>query len=330
MMFQDWDENSFRDQYRDGLIHMLGRNTFGGWILVLANSMQDPDLRTVLRLPLDDAFAMLKATLPEGSDDDIEVFDRIRQGAPHKMLSHWHSASRDAWKLVTNPMRQFRPMRLSRDPLHSLYRAFDPDGFNFSKADLEPEVFKEGEWNGVQLRVLYNKFPFAPWHLIMVPDPYSQNPQYITREYHVFAMALVAELSTRLPGVTLAYNSLGAGASVNHLHFQFSVIEELLPIEETRWKHHGGDESYPIECIHSDDADEAWYAIDERQLEGKPFNIIYRDGRCYLMKRKSLAEVDDCKLPQGVTWYESAGVFVFPDSPQGPFCPMTSLGKYRC
>ena len=202
-MFEDWDKEGFRDRFREGLIHMLGRNTFGGWILVLANSMQDPGLRTVLRLPLDDAFAMLKATMPDGSDEDLDVFDRIRQGAPHHLLHNWRSASRDAWKLVTNPMRQMRPMRLSRDPLHSLYREFDSERFNFSSPDLEPEIFEEGEWNGIRVKVLYNKFPFAPWHLIMVPDPEAQNAQYMTREYHSFAMELIKMLSSQLPGVSM-------------------------------------------------------------------------------------------------------------------------------
>lgn len=329
-MFLEWDLDRFRRQYREGLIEMLQRDSLGAWILVLANSMQDPELRAALRGPIDDAYSRLSSVMAEGSQDDIAVFNRLRQGAPHHLFRHWHSASRDAWRLVTNPMRQLRPMRLARDPLRSLYRAFNPDGFNFSHAHLQPEIFYEGCWQGMSYRVFYNKFPFAPWHLLVVPDVDSCHPQYLTEHSHSHIMELVRRLADRLPGVVMAYNSLGAGASVNHLHFQFALIEEALPVEEQRWRHHGGAEDYPLDCILSEDSREAWKAIDERQRSGRPFNLIYRGNSCYLLKRKSQAEVADCLLPQGVTWYESAGVFVFPHHPRAPFSLATSLGKYRC
>jgi diadenosine tetraphosphate (Ap4A) HIT family hydrolase len=329
-MFLEWDADGFRRQFSQGLVEMLQRDSLGAWILVLANSMQDPHLRAALRGPIEKTYARLKGMDAGGNEDDMAVFNRIREGAPHHLFSHWHSASRDAWRLVTNPMRQLRPMRLSRDPLKSLYRDFDPEGFNFSRPHLEPEIFREGEWQGSSWRVLYNKFPFAPWHLLVVPDVNAGLPQYLTGKDHRRVMELVGMLSKRLPGVVMAYNSLGAGASVNHLHFQFAVIEDTLPVEERRWRHHGGNEPYPLDCTLSNDPDTAWKAIDERQQSGRPFNLIYRGGCCYLLMRKSQAEVEDCELPQGVTWYESAGVFVFPDQSRIPSCFTTSLGKYRC
>ena len=329
-MFLEWDLDRFRRQYKEGLVEMLQRDSLGAWILVLANSMQDPELRAQLRGPIGHAYSRLSSVLAEGSEDDIAVFNRIRQGAPHHLFHHWHSASRDAWRLVTNPMRQLRPMRLARDPLRSLYRDFNPDGFNFSRTHLKAEIFYEGDWQGVSYRVFYNKFPFAPWHLLVVPDVDRCHPQYLTEHYHSHVMELVRRLTDRLPGVVMAYNSLGAGASVNHLHFQFALIEETLPVEEQRWRHHGGTGDYPLDCILSEDSSEAWKAIEERQRSGRPFNLIYRGSSCYLLKRKSQAEVTDCLLPQGVTWYESAGVFVFPDHPRKPFSLATSLGQYRC
>ncbi|MGD9296806.1 MAG: hypothetical protein PVG47_05370 [Chromatiales bacterium] len=329
-MFLDWDADGFRRQFSEGLVAMLQRDSPGAWILVLANSMQDPQLRAALRGPIQEAYGRLEGIVAEGSEDDIAVLNRIREGAPHHLFRHWHSASRDAWRLVTNPMRQLRPMRLSRDPLKSLYRDFDPHAFNFSRPHLEPEIFREGDWQESSWRVLYNKFPFAPWHLLVVPDVHAGLPQYLTEDNHRQVMGLVGWLSERLPGVIMAYNSLGAGASVNHLHFQFAVMEETLPVEQRCWQHHGGNEPYPLDCILSNDPEIAWKAIEERQRSGRPFNLIYRGEDCYLLKRKSQAEVEDCMLPQGVTWYESAGVFVFPDQPGTSLCLTTSLGRYRC
>jgi len=33
-----------------------------------------------------------------------------------------------------------------------------------------------------KLRVLYNKFPFAPWHLLIMPEAEQQHPQFLTQK----------------------------------------------------------------------------------------------------------------------------------------------------
>lgn len=47
-MFLDWDADGFRRQFTQGLVEMLQRDAPGAWILVLANSMQDPQFRAAL------------------------------------------------------------------------------------------------------------------------------------------------------------------------------------------------------------------------------------------------------------------------------------------
>ncbi len=100
------------------------------------------------------------------------------------------------------------------------------------------------------MRVLYNKFPFAPWHLLVVPEPEQTLPQFLTQTHHARMMALVTEQADALPGLGMAFNSLGAYASINQLHFQGFVREAPFPVELPRWRHNGGEDEYPLECWH--------------------------------------------------------------------------------
>jgi hypothetical protein len=82
-------------------------------------------------------------------------------------------------------------------------------------------------------------------------------------------------LGRSLPGVGLAYNGFGAFASVNHLHFQFFVRGEPLPIADPAWHHNGGGIRYPIGCTTYHGVDPAWDAISALNAEGASYNLIY-------------------------------------------------------
>ena len=72
-MFLDWDADGFRRHYREGLLEILRHDSVGGWILVLANSMQEPELREALRGPVDAALARLQSGLAQGSEEDLSL-----------------------------------------------------------------------------------------------------------------------------------------------------------------------------------------------------------------------------------------------------------------
>ena len=52
--------------------------------------------------------------------------------------------------------------------------------------------------------------------------------------------ALVKPLSENLPGIGFGYNSYGALASINHLHFQLFYQEKPLAVSDSRWRQRRG------------------------------------------------------------------------------------------
>jgi diadenosine tetraphosphate (Ap4A) HIT family hydrolase len=156
---------------------------------------------------------------------------------------------------------------------------------------------------------LYNKFPFAPWHLLVVPEPAQTLPQFLSQTHHARMMTLVAEQASVLPGLGMAFNSLGAYASINQLHFQGFVRETRLPVELPRWQHRGGDEAYPLECWHTTSTQDAWQMIESLHQAKQPYNLLYRADGCYILPRKGQGRVELPNWAQGIAWHEACGVF---------------------
>lgn len=297
---------------------MLTPEGMGSFILVLANSMQDKALFQSLSSPLVKTFAQLQATTPAAPEDDQTVFTALVQTGI-QTLSCWEYRSLEPWELVINPLRALRPARGAGQRFNGIYQPFDPGKFHFNKPFLRPEILWEGKTNGLSLRVLYNKFPFAPWHLLVVPQPERNLPQFLTQAHHTHIMELVAEQAQQLPGLGMAFNSFGAYASVNHLHFQGFVRATPFPLEQQHWQHHGGQQAYPVECILTHNSSDAWQIIEELHHANQPYNLLYREKACYILPRKAQGLVD---LPAwafgGIGWHDLCGVLALPD--------MTALG----
>jgi hypothetical protein len=72
--------------------------------------------------------------------------------------------------------------------------------------------------DGRHLAINVNYAPILPHHFLLVPEPDANAPQVLTEQALRDADVLL-NLSTD-PTLVLGYNSLGAWASINHLHFQ--------------------------------------------------------------------------------------------------------------
>ena len=310
-MFIAADGDGFRRQFRDGLSQMLSADGLGAFILVLANSLQGDELRQPLLHALEKNFDAMK-TAGQGSDDDESVFAILaREGIEDQQC--WRHRAVGSWELVYNTMRRLRPERLSTQKFNAISQPFDDQLFNFNRSFLQPEILWQGEWNGHDFRVLYNKFPFAPWHLLIAPDADEQRPQYLDSKTHAMMWELVSAQQHVMPGFGVGYNSLGAGASVNHLHFQGFLRTQLLPVESTHWTHRGGRVDYPLKCQATDSVQQAWEMIDQFHQLNQPFNLLYRPGICYLLPRRPQGSVAAEAWAQGIAWYESCGVFTLAD-----------------
>jgi hypothetical protein len=311
-MFIAADIDAFKADFAAGLENMLTPTGLGAFILVLANSMQDRELFARLSAPLVKTFAQLQENNPDGPEDDRNVFAALLASGIDA-LDCWEHCPHEPWERVLNPLRSLRPARVSSEVFREIQQPFDPSKFHFNKPFLRPEILWEGAWQGGQLRVLYNKFPFAPWHLLVVPEPQQCLPQFLTREHHARMLALVAEQSNTLPGLGMAFNSLGAYASVNQLHFQGFMRETPLPLELPHWQHNGGQEAYPLDCLRTASAQESWQMIEALHAANQPYNLLYRTDACYIVPRQGQGLVALPAWAQGMAWHEICGVFTLPD-----------------
>ena len=303
---------AFRQLFLDTLRNMLSPDQAGAFILVLANSLQDDELRNALAHDLGVNFSAVQDTIRQGrhgiTEDDLEVFRAIETIGVDS-LSCWQSHDVGNWELVYNPVRGLRPARASAKAVDSIMRPFDDSEFHFNKPFLHPEILWQGGWAAAQWRVLYNKFPFAPYHLIIVPDPSLRLPQYLTADYHAMIWELTGQQQDALPGFGVGYNSLGACASVNQLHFQGFLREKLLPIEQQRWVHNGGAEQYPMNCRAFDSVSDSWALISKYHRNNQPYNLLYRQGTCFVLPRRMQGSGDVLPRVRGAGWIEECGVF---------------------
>ncbi len=300
--------------FAEGLAAMLeSHHGLGVYILVLANAAYDPSLWTQLAPALSSRHAKLAAAMTEAlkrgqklnePDDDVLVFLKLNTiGFDH--LSIMESRRAGPWETMYNPIRALRPPRSSGMKFEGLLRPFEPAGFHFNKAFLAREIFWEGDLAGKPARMLYNKFPFARLHGLLVPEPLRQMPQCLSPELFGWAWDVCAQ--SGVPGFCLGYNSHGAGASVNQLHFQSFVQAKPLPIQDPSFVHNGGSQPYPLPCLRFVDAESAWIELDHLHQCNIPYNLVYSPGCLHLVARvpqDSPRLSDACR---GYGWSEMAG-----------------------
>ena len=306
-MFIAPDLNSFKAQFTLPLKNMLNDGGLGTFILVLCNSMQDEALFNALKPDLKKSFTALTQSPPSNSPiDDKNVFLSIKQ-IGIEAFNCWETKKTEHWELVYNATRALRPSRSSGQLIEHIHQDFNPNTFHFNKPFLRPEILWEGHWGGASMRVLFNKFPFAPWHLLIAFEPEKQHPQYIHLDAHKTISALLKQ-NQHLSGFGIGYNSLGAFASINQLHFQGFIREDLLPIEHSHWRHNGGNKLYPLAVTRHHDPIKAWEHISRLHEDNQPYNLLYRLDSCYVIPQKGQAKPELSDWAQGVGWHEACGV----------------------
>ncbi|XP_018519741.1 GDP-D-glucose phosphorylase 1 [Lates calcarifer] len=125
----------------------------------------------------------------------------------------------------------------------SIQQEFNAKQFNFNKINPEEIIFemiKDTE-RGTALQydgqvhqpcrmvVLVNVSPLEFGHCLFVPDPSRCLPQVLTR--FAIQVGIESVLLSSDPGFRMGFNSLGAFASVNHLHLHGYYLDKELKIE---------------------------------------------------------------------------------------------------
>ena len=248
--------DNLRGAFMAGLERLLEDPGLGAYILVLANASFDPEIFRQLREPLERRFGeharRCRAAFAEGreleeTEDDLLVFLKL-VALGFQSIGTTQVRRAGPWEVQFNLLRAFRPKRMSCCPTRGSQVPFDPAGFHFNKPFLRKEAFWSGWIKGRSVDLLYNKFPFVELHGLLVPDREANLPQFLGRPYHHYVWELTRELAQGLPEIGFSYNSYGAHASVNHLHFQMFARRQPLPLLDPQWRHNGGEHSYPSPC----------------------------------------------------------------------------------
>jgi len=315
-MFIAENLNQFKSLFVNQLKNMLSDDELGAFILVLANSHQDAFLNNDLKDDLSKTFVALKEKFIAGNlnatQDDVDVFRQLLE-LELDDLPVWHSRIIGDWEIVCNAMRKLRPARSSTEVLSSIKQPYDEARFHFNKPFLKPEILWEGEYKGFNTRVLFNKFPFSDYHLLIVPAPEKNCSQLLTQEMHQYAFSLVEEMVDVLPGFGIGFNSLAAGASVNHLHFQGFIREREFSIEKDRWSFNAGSDDYPLPVKRFSDEETSWAHIEELIEKDVAFNCLYRNNACYVVPRKYQGTVELPDWLAGAGWLDVAGSITVSD-----------------
>jgi len=305
----------FQSQFDQGLTRLLDQHKLGTFILVLANAMQNQNLYNQLKPVLLKQFEqfqqIFKQQLLDGNqlievEEDLLVFFKLASaGIDSIRLPQLRQEKH--WQCQFNHLRSFRPARLSTSThFQGLHQAYNDKAFNFNKPFLQSECFWSGDYSGHQVDLFYNKYPFANLHGLFVPQRKQCLPQFLTAELHHYMWSVSRSLQ-HIQGVGFGYNSYGAYASVNHLHFQMFIDNVGLPITAKNWSHNGGNDFYPVNVIKHTSSQNAWLEIEQLHKIEQPYNLLYRPDEIYIIPRKAQGTVVVPNWSSGFTWYELCG-----------------------
>lgn len=309
----------FREQFNLGLRKLAEQSDFGPFILVCANAVGDSALLEDCRPLLHRQYVRLYERCYEAFthgrsvdvvDEDLLVFLKLH-AVGFESVRPSESRREGLWKIHFNHLRSFRPKRIAQQ-VHAgkLCEPYDADAFNFNKPFMTRECFWRGELLGRHVDLFYNKYPFTDLHGLLVLDREARLPQFLRQQDHQYVFALCEALEDRFAGVGFGYNSYGAYASVNHLHFQMFVDAEGLPVTDGCWIHNGGKQTYLTRCYAFESSIEAWRCIEGLHATAQPYNVLYVPGRVFVFPRKRQGTTAVPPWSSGFTWYELSGCLV--------------------
>ncbi len=311
--------DNFRKQFNSGLFNLLDKQQLGPFILCLANASNDPDLFQQLKLPLKSQYNSLlrkfQAALMNGQqldvvEEDFLVFLKLHAlGFDNVQLTQLRNEG--IWLCQFNQLRSFRPKRMTNFAHNgAMFTPFKDSEFNFNKPFMQKECFWSGVYEGVPIDLFYNKYPFADLHGLIVPRREDCLPQLLLQDIHCYIWQLTQKLSLNLPGLALGYNSYGAYASVNHLHFQMFIDPQGLPISHSQWLHNNGDCEYPAKVNVFYDDLESWAFINQLHNDNQVYNLLYMPEKIFVIQRQLQGSIKTPTWSSGFTWYEMSGALL--------------------
>ncbi|XP_023180114.1 GDP-D-glucose phosphorylase 1 isoform X2 [Drosophila hydei] len=137
--------------------------------------------------------------------------------------------------------------------IDSLNPTFRPKQFNFNKVDaMEVMMTIDEERDNVEVQMIINKSPITKYHTLICPDVKKELVQRITFSSLNFCTTFMRSIND--PNIRLGYNSPGALASVNHLHFHLLHIPRTLYIDNVELEPLAGNYVYRLKNSESTEA----------------------------------------------------------------------------
>ncbi len=308
-------QEKYIDSFKQGLVGLLhDYNELGSFILVLANVSFDPGLQQELERKVKGRYQLLKRSFKHspkqfyinGAQDDMRVFRKL---VAIGMDGVHHTEFRDEglWEVQFNQLRSLRPTRIADTKVDGIYAPFDINGFHFNKPFLMKEICWEGSLAGRRTSLYYNKYPFMPMHSLVVPERVDGRPQYLLQNDLAYLWQACEQLGETMPDVGFGYNSYGANASINNLHFHMFVRKKQLPLLRDEWTHNGGEKEYPVGCRQFTALDEAWTFISGLHRQKVSYNLVVVPGRLFCLPRRRQGSYSHAVWNTGFAWYEMSG-----------------------
>jgi diadenosine tetraphosphate (Ap4A) HIT family hydrolase len=307
--------NEYKKIFNDGLIQLSSDESLGTFILAMANATFDEEIYRLTKESLQANFSQLKLKyidcFTQGKklnevDEDLLVFLKMVCVGFEKLQTTVFRNESD-WELQFNHVRGFKPNRITQQKIDGLVLPFSAAGFNFNKPFMAKERLWEGEHRNVKLSLYYNKYPFAHYHTLLVPEREKQYPQFLELSQHNMMWDFLESVGRNIKGIGVGYNSRGAFSSVNHLHFQLFIRDKALPVTASKWQHNGGNEKYPSACNVFNSYKESEQFIEHLHETNTAYNLLYFPGRVYCFPRKVQGSYHHAQWTPGFSWYELAG-----------------------
>lgn len=133
-----------------------------------------------------------------------------------------------SFKLQHNPFREGY-FNINQTIPCKINTPIDPEkDFHLGKVDRR-EKFYIFSFEGQGFDLYHSKLPFAPYHFVLVPQTEKIHTQYIDpandREI-LLAILRIVRSGVLGDSIRIGYNSYGAHATLNHLHFQGFLITD--------------------------------------------------------------------------------------------------------
>ena len=251
--------------------------------------------------------------------DYVRAWNQWWRAAHHHPLpnrSEWHvlPGRTEGVALTWAPGRAAKPRSVqAEEPNVTLH--FDPSRFHFGRARADEWLLFLGRGGAAEClpplspgdALLANKFPLGPLSGLIVPRHHLQQPQLLTLPAIELGMSVAGAVAAH-ERIAVGYNSLGAGASVNHLHFQLWMPprpllaeEVILGLPSKLGRHHGRTWSVPPDASPSPTGLLAWRVQDDgvasevmrcaRFLAQRrlPHNLFITERHIALFPRKACA-----------------------------------------